>query len=144
MEHERMTAIALWTAAKTGNYKLAEGVLWSKGELAEKRLRRLLEDLPSLTPEEAEELRELFTAPLEELFPSRPLEEEVEWARIRYRTFYAHEAPKWFRREYPPEPTVEGVLALGRFKGYWKEEEEEEARRLLEGMWPRWAKEGEQ
>lgn len=142
MERERMAAIALWAAARTKNYGLAEKVLWGRAELVEERLGRLLEDLPPLTPEEAEELRRLFTAPLEELFPPRPLEEEVEYARIRYRGFYAHEAPRWFRGKYPPEPTIEGVLALGRFKGYWKEEEEEEARRLLEGMWSCWAQRG--
>lgn len=134
MEQERMRAIALWAWSRGGNPQLVEGILWGRGDRAEARLERLLASLPSLTPEDQRELRELLTTPLEELFPPRPLKDEVEWAWIRYRGFYDHEAPRWFREKYGPEPTLEGILALGRFKGYWKPEQHEEARRILGEM----------
>lgn len=131
LEIERVRALALWAWGQGADPGLARRTFEGPAALAEERLARLLTTLPTLGREAAEEFRHLLTAPLEALYPERPLAERVEYALTRYRTYYRHEAPKGFRAAYPPDPTPEGVLALGRLKGYWREEEEQEARALI-------------
>ncbi|MEN2983397.1 MAG: hypothetical protein ABDH20_13215 [Thermus sp.] len=100
---------------------------------------RALLDYPTVTLLSEEEVARLEALPLppapvcESEGPAeRSLEERVDYALARYRGFYRNEAPRTFREAYPEEPTPEGVLALGRLRGYWEPEEEAEAARLIE------------
>lgn len=67
----------------------------------------------------------------ERVYNARPLEERVEYALSRYCTWYHNEAPREYREELPEEPTVEGVLLMGRLKDYWHQVEEPMAKKLL-------------
>lgn len=65
------------------------------------------------------------------VYNTRPLEERVEYALSRYRTWYHNEALAEYREKLPEEPTVEGVLHMGKLKDYWHEVEGPMAKKLL-------------
>lgn len=67
----------------------------------------------------------------EKVYNSRPLEERVEYAISEYRAWYHNEAPREYREKLPEEPTVEGVLHMGKLKDYWHKIEEPAAKKLL-------------
>lgn len=115
-EEERMEA---WLSRGGGNAQLVYTAL-PRGELDRVEVVWVWSELPPEPP------------PLPERVWSyeRALEERVDHALRRYRTFYAREAPGWFREAYPQEPTLPGVLALGKLKGYWDPTEEEAAARI--------------
>ncbi len=69
--------------------------------------------------------------PGESVYYTRPLEERVEYALSRYRTWYHNEAPREYKEKLPEKPTVEGVLYMGKLKNYWHEVEEPMAKKLL-------------
>lgn len=64
----------------------------------------------------------------------RSLNDRALYALSHYRTFWRHEASRDFREQYPEAPNLEGLLALGRMKGYWHPLEEEAAARILSGL----------
>ncbi len=120
-EEERLEA---WLWRKGGNAKLVYRALrqgrtsWEEATL--EQLYR--EDLPEPPPPP----RSLWRV-------ERPLEERVGYALGRYRTFWHREAPKDFREDYPEAPTLEGVVAMNRLKGwtYWHPAEEKAAKAFL-------------
>ncbi len=68
-----------------------------------------------------------------DLYPirmDRLLRERVEYAVLRFPNYLKHEAPRTFREKYP-KPSLEGLLELGRLKGYWHPLEEARAGELL-------------
>jgi len=65
------------------------------------------------------------------VYNAYPLEERVEYALSRYRTWYHNEASREYREKLSEEPTVEGVLCMGKLKDYWHEVEEPMVKKIL-------------
>lgn len=121
-------AIWVWIPSVAGDlasgFKIIEGLL-RPDELADPKVAPILAALPGGAV--------LFLDSID-AHPLPPLKERVEWALKRYEGFYRYEAPESFRKKHPSEPTLEGVLALGNLKGYWKLWENQEAEEILKRL----------
>jgi len=54
----------------------------------------------------------------------RTLRERLGYLVARYATWYRHEAPRAWREQYSPKPTLEALIAWGRKRGEWSVLEE--------------------
>lgn len=92
----------------------------------------MLSQIGPLDHKQADELIFLLTAPLEKLFPEKSPEELAEYALAQYTNFYKHQAPRWFREKYGPEPSLEALLEAGYLRSWWPEEKREELTKALQ------------